>query len=985
VSGFRRPVSPTEWFYLAAQRTMPPFAIRLVVEGQGRVDPDALARAVAIASAACPGARLVRRGRTWVDTGEPPKIVTTSGKLWPQDGPETTTSGKLCGSCDLVVGADGIMFRAFHGVMDGRGVLAWATDVFRALRSETPLGAASPITDYELVDRLGAVGRRPRTALGWRSPLAAADPAPVLRDLGVMAAETPSGAAITPRSTGLGAGQGTGRARRTIDGNHPGLVAKLAAAIAAATGRRSRFLVPVDLRRHDPHLRSTANLTLPVFLDTDAGEPWDELHERLLCALAERRELTGGAAERIAYRLPLGLLAPALRAAAPKNLCSAILSHLGRVDLADFTAPRFQPSTVYSVPVHAPLTRLSIVATEPPGRTELAIAHNGPAQAAEALFDTIEAALAPHRHWAGNNTARPVGTQTITGLFARRVAAHPDALALTGPQGDVTYAELDRRADVVAQALRDRGVGRGAVVGLLADRTVDAVAGLCGILKAGAAYLPLDPQHPDGRIEHLLHDAKAPVCLVGRRHASRVRENALILDDLPASGAPAAEDTTTPGDLAYVIYTSGSTGQPKGVQIEHRNLVNYITWATELYRVDAGTRFALFTSLAFDLTGTAILLPLLAGGSIALIPDEVTHGSLRDMLEHSGATALKLTPAHLDLIGRLGLAPTGFRLLVVGGEQLRGTVAARALRAFGAECRIVNEYGPTEATIGCVVHVFDPTRDADAPAVPIGLPVANTSVFLLDAQRRFVAPGEVGEVYLGGAQLARGYLGRADLDRERFTRLADGTRVYRTGDLAKLTGGVLEYLGRADDQIKIRGHRIEPGEIEAALEAYPGIVRAVVVARARDARTDRALCAYVLGTAGLSEVDVREHLAARLPHYMVPAAIVAVDELPQTTNGKIDVRALPDPFARAGRPTAGPRARDDVEERVAKIWGRILEIDPDPIHTDSDFHSLGGDSLSMVEMLAALTEEFASDGLATAVIRNPTLGAVCAVVRDGGR
>ncbi len=948
MSGFRRPVSPTEWFYLAARRTTPPFAIQLVVEGQGRIDPDELARAVAVASAACPGARLARHGRTWVDTGEPPPVI-------------ATTSGTLCAStAEVVVGADGIMFRAFHGVMDGLGVLAWATDVFRALRGETPVGAASRITDYELVDRLGAVGRRPRTTLGWRSPLDVADPAPVLRDLGVMAAETPSRAAMTPRSTGLGAGRGAGWARRTIDGNHPGLVARLAAAIAATTGRRSRFLVPVDLRRHDPHLRSTANLTLPVFLDTDAGEPWDELHERLLRALAGRRELTGGTAERIAYRLPLGLLAPALRAAAPKNLCSAILSHLGRVDLADFTAPGFQASTVYSMPVHAPLAPLSIVATEPPGRTELAIAHNGPAQAAEALFDTIEAALAPHRHWVGNNTARPVGTQTITGLFARRVAANPDALALTGPQGQVTYAELDRRA-------------------------VEAVAGLCGILKAGAAYLPLDPQHPDGRIEHLLHDAKAPVCLVGRRHASRVRENALILDDLPASGAPPAEDTTTSGDLAYVIYTSGSTGQPKGVQIEHRNLINYITWATELYRVDAGTRFALFTSLAFDLTGTAILLPLLAGGSIALIPDEVTHRSLRDMLEHSGATALKLTPAHLDLIGRLGLAPTGFRLLVVGGEQLRGTVAARAQRAFGPECRIVNEYGPTEATIGCVVHVFDPTRDADAPAVPIGLPVANTSVFLLDAQRRFVAPGEVGEVYLAGAQLARGYLGRPDIDRERFTRLADGTRVYRTGDLAKLTGGVLEYLGRADDQIKIRGHRIEPGEIEAALEAYPGIVRAVVVARARDARTDRALCAYVLGTPGLSEVDVRAHLAARLPHYMVPAAIVAVDELPQTTNGKIDVRVLPDPFAREERPPTGAPARDDVEERVAKIWARILEIDPGPIHLDSDFHSLGGDSLSMVEMLAAVTEEFASDGLATAVIRNPTLGAVCAVVRDGGR
>ncbi|RZU54215.1 amino acid adenylation domain-containing protein [Krasilnikovia cinnamomea] len=969
MSRYQRPVSPTEWLYLAGQRTMPPFAIQLVVEGEGDLDPAALTRAVRVASAACPGARLARDGRTWVDTGEaPPVTAAGSVALWP-----ALASSALERTCEVVVAEGAVMFRVSHAVMDGRGVLTWAADVFRALRGEPPLGAPAILTDFGLADRLGAPGRRPRMSAGWRSPLTA-----------------PPHAA-GPATAGLGpAGQSSARqgwARRSVDGNHPGLVAKLATAVAGFTGAgRSRFLVPVDLRRHDPALRSTANLSLPVFLTAGPDETWQSLHKQILRALVERREVTGGAAERAAYRLPLGLLARSLRMAGDRHLCTAILSHLGRIDPAEFSADGFRASTVYSLPTHAPLAPLSIVATAPPGRTELTVAHHGTPERAEALLDAVEAALSPHRHWAGNDTRRAVPRATLTGLFARQVAAAPGAVALTGPFGEVSYAELDARADAVAHALRERDVGRGDVVGLLADRTVEAVAAILGVLKAGAAYLPLDPQHPDGRIGHVLRDAGAPLCLLGRRHAGRVGVEHLILEDLPTGGAPPADDAATPDDLAYVIYTSGSTGRPKGVQVEHRSLVNYVTWAREEYRVDTGTRFALFTSLAFDLTGTALLLPLLAGGSVALVPDEPTHVSLREMLERSGANALKLTPAHLDLIGRLGLTPAGFRVLVVGGEQLRPAVAAAALRAFGPHCRIVNEYGPTEATIGCVVHEFDPDRDTGA-AVPIGRPVANTSVFLLNADGRFVAPGETGELHLAGEQLARGYRGRPDLDGERFVRLADGTRVYRTGDLARVVDGELEYLGRTDDQLKIRGYRIEPAEIAAALESYPGIARAVVTGRAARRGTDPVLCAYVVGAVA-SEQDVRDHLARCLPRYLVPAVIVTVDELPRTTNGKIDVGALPDPFAqRAVTPPSGGPAPGTVEERVSQIFARILRVDRTLIGPDTDFHALGGDSLSMIEMLAAVAAELPDpstrDTLAGSVIRNPTPAAVTAVIRGG--
>ncbi|WP_052745675.1 non-ribosomal peptide synthetase [Allosalinactinospora lopnorensis] len=622
----------------------------------------------------------------------------------------------------------------------------------------------------------------------------------------------------------------------------------------------------------------------------------------------------------------------------------------------------------------------------------------GAVEKAEDLLDRITEALSPpeSRAWSGNDTDRPVPAATVTRLFRAQVQRSPDELALTGPDGDVSYAELDRHSDVVAAELAARGVGKGTVVGLLADRSAEALAGLWGILKAGAGYLPLDPHHPDSRTNWELDDSRAPLCLVQRPYASRITGcRTLVLDDLARSGAPPAPpEAVEPGDLAYVIYTSGSTGRPKGVQVEHRSLVNYVTWASELYRVDADTRFALFTSLAFDLTGTAVFLPLLAGGSVALVPDDVSPVTLRAMIERSGANALKLTPAHLDLIGRLDLAPDGFRVLVVGGEQLRGPVAAQAARLFGPECRIVNEYGPTEATIGCVAHVFDPDRDGVAPAVPIGTPVANMKSFLLDADRRFVPADGVGELYLAGAQLARGYLGRPDLDRERFVRLADGTRAYRTGDLARiLPSGVLEYLGRSDDQVKIRGHRVEPGEVAAALEEHPRVARALVTGRV-GGQGQTILCGYVVTDRAGQRPDVevlRAHLAERLPSYMVPTAIVCVPELPRTVNGKVDVHALPDPFAGQDDPVgepAEPAVRDDVEEAVAKIWAEILRTDAARIGPDADFHRLGGDSVLFLAMLASVaTTVVGSEGQEAfmvglrEMIRTPTLGRVCRTAR----
>ncbi|TWG01469.1 non-ribosomal peptide synthetase [Kitasatospora viridis] len=970
-----------EWVFLAIGAG---HCVAHVVEGDGSLTVDQLTRAVAAAAQASPGMRLVRRGRQWVDSGTAPavEVLDTTGGLLGAPALQRPLDPRRQ-ACEVLL-APGprstVVFRAFHGITDGRGLLLWAADVFRVLRGEEPLGADSRLNDDELVRGLDRPGGLPP-----------AQPNPGLEWPPLLGRRSPGSSGVLWR-------------RRTVDGRHPAATAKVAAALARTHGEgRGRFFVPVDLRRHRPELRSTASLARAVQLAVEPGDGWQQAQRRLLSLLAADAELAPQFPDSI-LRTPLPVLRlvnagiDLLAARKDRYNSLAYLSHQGAVDLADFEAGEFRATAVYPLGTTGPGSPLEVNLLERPGRTEVTVAwHDGPGKAerADAVLDTIEEALSPreHRQWAGNRTARPLpDTRSVVELFREQVERTPERIALSGPEGDVSYAQLSRRADAVAAALRERGVGPGDVVGLLAGRTVASIAAVWGVLRAGACYLPLDTRHPDARITDLLTDADCTYCLVEQPYDTRecVRSGCkpLLLDELADAAAP--EDwqdvVPAPEDLAYVIYTSGSTGRPKGVQIEHRNLANYVHWGTRAFDVDADTRLPLLTSPSFDVTGTSVYLPLLAGGRVILMPDDPTHLSLRRLLADSGANALNLTPSHLDLIGQLDLSPTGYRTVIVIGEQLRVEVAARAQRMFGPDCRIINEYGPTEATIGCTAHTFDPARDGELAVVPIGLPADNTTVHLLDADGRFVAPGETGEMYLGGAQLARGYLGRPDLDRERFVHLADGTRVYRTGDLARLLpSGEIECVGRIDDQVKVRGHRVEPAEVAQALEEHPAVDRAVVVARPRAGQPGKALYGYALTNSAVRPEELTAHLAAVLPPYMVPAAITTLTELPYTVSGKIDTKALPDPHAAA---TDAPAPMDPTEQAVADIWARTLGTDGSRLDPQSDFHHLGGDSVSLLGMLAAVCRELLTssqeavfmDKLPTILVA-PTVAHVAALAR----
>jgi amino acid adenylation domain-containing protein len=430
----------------------------------------------------------------------------------------------------------------------------------------------------------------------------------------------------------------------------------------------------------------------------------------------------------------------------------------------------------------------------------------------------------------------------VVQLFESQARATPDAVAVAAGPRSLRYAELDRAAARVAARLAEAGAGPGRVVGVLLEHSLEVVAAVLGALKAGAAYLPLDPRWPDERVAFALTDAGAVALLAGPRTvAGRALPPSVPVVPVdagaPGPAGPVRPAPAAPGDAAYVLYTSGSTGTPKGVVVEHRALLNYVQWARRVYAGERGLDWPLFTPLAFDLTVTSLYVPLVSGGRVVVYRDDPRAPAIFQVVREQAVDVIKLTPAHLAMIAGLDLRGGRIRRLVVGGEDLKADVCRRVHDAFEGAVEIDNEYGPTEATVGCMLHRYDPARDRGV-SVPIGGPADNVRVYVLDRHREPVPPGAVGELYIAGDGVARGYLGRPELTAERFLPdpFRPGGRMYRSGDLARWRpDGVMEYLGRADHQVKIRGHRVEPDEVAACLAAHEGVADCVVVAVERDA------------------------------------------------------------------------------------------------------------------------------------------------------
>ncbi|MEO3807571.1 amino acid adenylation domain-containing protein [Sphaerisporangium sp. B11E5] len=574
--------------------------------------------------------------------------------------------------------------------------------------------------------------------------------------------------------------------------------------------------------------------------------------------------------------------------------------------------------------------------------------------------------------------------RTVPAMIAETVRRAPGAVAVQCGAERLTYARLDARARRLAELLRGHGT-----VGLCVGRSPSSVVALLAAWHAGAAYLPLDPEHPAERLSALVRDAGLTLVVTdaGTRHltfpTATVDVNAAEHADaggphrtppgVAGPHAPAGAAGPEEQDAAYVLYTSGSTGVPKGVVVEHGNLAARVRWMRSAYGLGPGDKVVQFASLGFDTHAEEIYPALTAGATVVTLPDG--GAALPDVLAATpDVTVLDLPTAYwhrmVDLIDDIRW-PAALRLVVLGGEQVHAAAVARWRARFGGRVRLVNTYGPTETT---VIATAAELADDPGPRPPIGRPIAETTVHVMDEHGVPVPPGVPGELYVGGAGVARGYLGRPGLTAERF--LTDpggppGARLYRTGDrVRQRPDGRLEFLGRLDDQIKVRGHRVEPAEVEARLAACPGAGEVAVTVR------DDTLIAYVTGTAPVEEL--RAYTAAALPPFMVPGVWARLDALPLTPNGKVDRAALPRAEVERDEPPVPPRT--DAEHLVAEIWGEVLGL-PE-VGAFDDFFALGGHSLLAVQVTARLRAGVGVDVPIRAVFAHRTVAALAAVVEE---
>ncbi len=574
-------------------------------------------------------------------------------------------------------------------------------------------------------------------------------------------------------------------------------------------------------------------------------------------------------------------------------------------------------------------------------------------------------------------------------LFEAQVEKTPDAIALEFQECNLTYSQLNVKANQLANYLRELGVKSDSLVGISLERNLNMVVGLLGILKAGGAYVPLDPTYPQSRLEYMLENSQLQVLVTQEKLASKFSKEKLKIvyldkewENFSKTSKENLETKTNNHNLAYVIHTSGSTGKPKGVQIKHHSVVNFLNSMAETPGLTKEDILLAVTTISFDIAGLELYLPLSVGAKIVLVSNETASDgkALLELLHQSGATIMQATPATWQLLlaaqwqNNLGLK------ILCGGEALPRKLAQQLQEKSSS---LWNMYGPTEATIWSTIHrVNEIYTGEDYTPVSIGRPIANTEIYILDSHLQPLPIGIPGELYIGGEGLAKGYLNRPDLTVERFVDnpLDPSKKIYKTGDKAKyLPDGKIEYLGRIDNQVKIRGFRIELGEIESVLDRYPNLEKSVVIAL-EDENSQKTLVAYIVSHSEKTPniTELRNFLQEKLPSYMIPSSFVFLEAFPLTPNGKIDRRALPKPnITRENLAKAFIAPRTPTEEIVAGIWAELLALE---VGMEDNFFELGGHSLLATQVISRICQAFSIELPLRVLFESPTIAELSTII-----
>ena len=589
-----------------------------------------------------------------------------------------------------------------------------------------------------------------------------------------------------------------------------------------------------------------------------------------------------------------------------------------------------------------------------------------------------------------NDTQVDYPDKTLLDRFAQQVADHPTKPAVTYASNELSYQRLDEKSTHLATHLRSLGVGPNERVGILLEPSELVLVSVLAVLKAGAAFVPIEQNYPLARKKYMVENSalhtllSSAALLENDRDAltSIAPENRVDVTTLPlcTGSEPVELPPPTPNDLAYVLYTSGSTGQPKGVMVTHRALFNYLSWANKAYLRGEDCPMALFSSLAFDLTLTSMFLPLISGNTLHVYPHSAPTSLIEQVVSDGRATVIKLTPSHLRIVKESNIDISSIRRMIVGGEPFDTDLAAAIQDRGNVSLEIYNEYGPTEATVGCMLHKFDRSEAEKGSSVSIGKASPNNEIYILDNQQQVVPLGTVGEIYIGGAQLTQGYFASEALTKARLIAnpYKPGELMYKTGDLARwLSDGTVKFLGRMDDQVKIRGFRIELGEVESHLAIHHAVKSAHIATK--EQREEKYLVAYYVAEKALPSHELEQFLADQLPAYMVPQRYVWLEQMPLTSNGKVDRKALPESATEIIKERVAPT--NEVEAKLAEIWGEILKIDKEQIGINRNFFDLGGNSIHLIYMASRLKRDFSATFSIVDIFNNPTISSLVRMLR----
>lgn len=893
---FIRNMTDNEKFYTILQEISSTFSIQYIIEGKGKIDRTKFETAVEEASKYCIGSKMKAKKNFWIECNTKVKINYIKNNKF--DGynfeelnifkdkinPYENTTEIYVIESDITR----IIFKIFHGAMDGKGSLIWVKNIFKALKSEKIVETDVFETDINFIKNMEY--KKYKNKLKFDIKIYN-EKNKKLKEYNIY------------------------WKRLKIDKNIPAITAKIIKILNEYfDNEKNRFLVPVDLRRHKKDICSTSNLTMPLFLDTYRGESWEDINNRLIDELNQNKEININNAEiNLIKKLPKYILKFYLKKELKKRneksefMIGAIVSNLGKIDLNDFKVENFEAEKFYSLPVHQPFSPLSIVVSETKDTTEILFS------AYKEIIDTVKMYNIMKKikkeiefdidYEKINNTKKDYSNyKFVYDLIEQESLKNPEKIALICGKEILNYKEIITKSNQIGLYLYKKGVKKGERVIILLERNIDFILSILSVVKIGAVYIPMENKTNIEKIKKIIQDIKNIKIITNKKNKEILKNNQINnlfdYEEIKEKSNKYIDkkekiiNESKENDIIYQIYTSGTTGTPKGIEIDNKNLRNYILWAKECYKTDNDTRFALFTSMAVDLTITALFLPLISGGSIEIFPEETDHFLLKKIVENKNINSLKLTPTHLKIIIESNKDISEKKLVVVGGEQFDIETAKKTKKIFGENVVIVNEYGPTETTVGCMYHKFDDNKNYKEKVLPIGYPINNTKIYAVDENLEIIKNNnKEGQLIVCGDGIAKSYYNNEKLNNEKFINIFE-EKAYLTGDIVKFNGNEFVYIGRKDKQIKISGNRVELGEIEAEISKIDGIKNCVAINR--ESENKNVLIAYYTSEKYIDEEKIKEILKKNIPMYMIPSFFKKIDEIPVLNGGKIDIKSLPE-------------------------------------------------------------------------------------------